>query len=153
IIKLEDFTGTGEIVFFSRQMLDYRKFGQEGLAILVRGIYKLNARGEIRFNIGTIQLLEEVKGTMIGGLTLTLPIDALKGDAMTIICDRMKAENKHSEKINTEKSIEGKLNLCIFDPEINRSVNLASGLRIALDRKLMEDLDSIPDITYKVQPA
>ncbi len=143
IIKLEDFTATHEIVFFNRQLLELRKFGQEGLAILVRGVYRLNARGELRFNIGTIELLEEVKGTMIGGITVTLALDSLKGEAMEIINDKIKSAKKG----------DCKLNLRIFDPEINRSVNLASGMRIELDRKLVEALDSIPDISYQVQTA
>ncbi|MDE6331766.1 MAG: hypothetical protein K2L80_04115, partial [Muribaculaceae bacterium] len=143
IIKLEDFTGTHEVVFFNRQLLDFRKFGQEGLPLLIRGVYRRNARGEIRFNIGTIELLEEVKGTMINGLTVTLALDSLKGEAMDILND----------KIKSAKNGDCKLNLRIFDPEINRSVNLASGVRIELDRKLVEDLDGIPDVSYQVQTA
>lgn len=143
IIKLEDFTGTHEIVFFSRQLIEFRKFGQEGLAILVRGVYRKNAKGDLRFNIGTIELLEEVKGTLISGITVNLALDSLKGEAMEIL----------NNKIKSAKKGDGKLNLRIFDPEINRSVTLASNARITLDRELMENLDSLSDITYTIQTA
>ena len=80
-----------------------------------------------------------------------------KNNGIQIILDNKMSFNElktaFENKIKSAKKGDCKLNLRIFDPEINRSVNLASGMRIELDRKLVEALDSIPDISYQVQTA
>lgn len=144
-LKIEDFTGTTEVVMFGRQLLELHHFGKEGLPLLIRGTYRNNRKGELKLNIGSIQLLEEVKGQLIKGITIDLDLDNLRGEAVDAIADKI----AQAQAGGTESS---SLSLRVFDPEINRRVRFSSGQKIRLDRSLIEALDA-SETPFQIHPA
>jgi DNA polymerase-3 subunit alpha len=66
IIKIEDYSGSHEFRLFRQQFIDYAKYGQTGVAVFIRGMYQKNRYNDnIQFNITSMQLLENVKGTLM----------------------------------------------------------------------------------------
>ena len=74
ILKIEDYSGSFEFMLFGNRFVDYQKFGVPGLAIVVRGAYEKGYRDTDppRFNVRSIDLLEDLKGKMVKNLVITL---------------------------------------------------------------------------------
>ena len=62
IIKIEDFTGSGEIALFGKDYVDYSKFGKRGMYLLIKArVEDRYNSGRLSLSIGAIQLLQEEK--------------------------------------------------------------------------------------------
>ncbi len=72
ILKIEDYSGSFEFMLFGNKFVDYQKFGVPGYAIVVKGAYERGYGDNIRFNVRTIDLLENLKGKMVNNLVITL---------------------------------------------------------------------------------
>jgi len=78
IIKIEDFTGSGEIALFGANYINYSKYGKPGMYLLVKGrIEDPYNSGRLSLSIGSINLLQEVKENLIEKICITLPIHDL----------------------------------------------------------------------------
>ena len=137
ILKIEDYSGSFEFMLFGNKFVDYKKYGELGLAIVVRGAYEKGYGDNIRFNVRSIDLLENLKGKMVKNLVVTLRdsdlsnVDFLKtnlGVAGDNCCDlyfRMK------------------------DQISGNYVMLRSRKHIAVDKHLMESLREA-DVKFEV---
>ena len=74
ILKIEDYSGSFECMLFGNKFVDYQKFGIPGFAIVLRGAYEKGYRDTDppRFNVRTIDLLENLKGKMVNNLVISL---------------------------------------------------------------------------------
>ncbi len=77
ILKIEDYSGSFEFMLFGNKFVDYQKFGVSGLAIVVRGAYEKGYGDNIRFNVKSIDLLENLKGKMLKNLVININDDDL----------------------------------------------------------------------------
>ena len=69
ILKIEDFTGSGEIPLFGQDYINYNKYGIKGNAIIVTYTYKKGKYNDkVYMTISGIQSLEEVQGTAISAI-------------------------------------------------------------------------------------
>ncbi len=133
VMRIEDFSGSYEIRLFNRQIIDFGKYGVIGLPIMVTAKYQKRYNGELSLTVVNVQMLEDVSTDLVKGITLNLTIDQVSNQ----LADLLK-EHKESAKTSL-----GSLNLCIFDPAINRSVQLQSGVRIPINRKLVDMLHEL----------
>lgn len=141
ILKMEDYTGSTDFMLFGQQYIDFAKYGQPGTPILVTGKYqKRYKNSELKFNIISIRLLQDVKGQLINGITIKLRKDQINQTVHDIL----------NEHIKSTTEGRGVLNFNIFDPEINRTVKLSSSIKIPLNRELVEKLDSM-SIEYTIE--
>ena len=140
IITLEDYSGSTEIRLFGQKYIDFAKYGRVGTPIMV------TVRAESRFNkppeftVVNIRLLNDVRGRLITGVTISLPREAITSTFTNILRDRF-------EDTATDAG-RGHLTFRIFDPDANRWLRMTSSHRIPMDRKLVTLLDSVPDIDY-----
>ena len=133
-LKIEDFTGTTELMLFGQDFINYGNYGKPGTPIFVRGQYQRGYKGDIRFKVSSIQLLNDVKGKLIKGLTINLDRNDIN-DTLTAVLEELTA-------VPNENS--GELNLRIHDPDTNRGVLLSSALRIPISRdtvNVLQDMD------------
>ena len=72
ILKIEDYSGSFEFMLFGNKFVDYQKFGVLGLAIVIRGAYEKGYSDNVRFNVHSIDLLENLKGKMVKNLIISL---------------------------------------------------------------------------------
>ena len=72
ILKIEDYSGSFEFMLFGNKFVDYQKYGVPGLAIVVKGAYEKGYGDNVRFNVRTIDLLENMKGKMLKNLVIYL---------------------------------------------------------------------------------
>lgn len=140
ILKIEDYTGTKELRMFGQTLVDFGRFGIPGMPILITGRYQRRFKtSDIEFTIVNIRLLEEVKGSLIQNITINLTREMVNSTIHGIIQEAIKSTTENR----------GHLYFKIFDPGINRSIKLASGIKIPINRKLVEDLSDL-NIEFKI---
>lgn len=144
-IKIEDYSGATELVAFGKNLIEIEKYCQEGYAVAVRGVYRKNAKGEMKFNIGSLTLLEDVKGKLIKGITLKMSVDSIKSGLRDMITDKAIGQNDNRPS--------GSLAFIVYDPKINRDVRLASNIRIPVEKDFVENLKRYDDIEVMVEHA
>ena len=141
ILKVEDYTGSAEFMLFGNTFINFHMYGVPGTPILITGKFERRFQNsDIRFNIYNIRLLQDVKGTMIKGITIDMPTSGI-GPKTTGLLKMF---------INDKADVRGTLNFRIFDPEINRAINLTSTHSIALNRELMTMLTD-EEIAFTVE--
>ncbi len=79
IVKMEDFTGSGELAMFGKDWLDFHNCFIEGASLFIRASmvpsqWKPN---EFMMQIKTVELLSEVKDSLVEKITLTVPLESM----------------------------------------------------------------------------
>ncbi|MDE6043023.1 MAG: DNA polymerase III subunit alpha, partial [Muribaculaceae bacterium] len=89
IVKIEDFTGTTEIVLFGRNIYEYGHLCQPGTPVFVTGTYSKGRYGgdEVRFRLDSVRLLDDIKGSMVDGVVLKVADDMLTPQFAGILND------------------------------------------------------------------
>ncbi len=141
IVKIEDFTGTTEIVLFGRNIYEYGHLCQPGTPVFVTGTYSKGRFGgdEVRFRLDSVRLLDDIKGTMVDGVVLKVADDMLTPQFAGILNDIA----GHSQENP------GTLSFDIFSPRYNRHITMRSNRRIPLTRATLQALEN-NDIDYEV---
>lgn len=136
IITMEDYTGSTEIRLFGQKYIDFAKYGREGtpVVVTVRAESRYNKPPE--FSVVNMRLLNDVKGKLISGVTVSMTRDAITPTLTDVIRDQFESRNSDAGK--------GHLTFRIFDPDANRWLRMSSAKRIPMDRQLVNILDSLP---------
>ena len=137
IMKIEDYSGSFEFMLFGNKFVDYQKYGVAGLAIVVRGAYERGYGDNVRFNVRSIDLLENLKGKMVKNLVITL-----NDDDLTLV-DFLKPY------INVQGDNRCDLYFRLKDTLSGHYVMLRSKKRISVSKHLMDDLNEA-GIRYKI---
>ncbi len=132
-IKLEDFSGSAELMLFGKDFINFGNFGRPGTPIYVVGRYTKGFNGEMRFQIEKIDLLDEVKGRLLQSITIDLERENINDTFTKIIQDQMKLKDLTTVALNIK----------VRDSEANRSVTLSSTDRIPIDKKLLSLLNEL----------
>jgi len=85
IIKLEDFTGSGEIALFGDDYIKFGVFGKKGLRLLVNAgveAYRWND-SKLELKIASIRLLQDAQDNLIREIKLTIPIGKINQQIIT----------------------------------------------------------------------
>lgn len=141
ILKVEDYTGTTELRLFGQQLIDFGGYGQPGTPILVKCRYRRRFKdSDLSFDVANIQLLENVKGHLIKGITISVD-DNHAGEALYKIL-----EDYMTPKGQTGSTLDFQLT----NRQIKRSVRLTSSRRIDISRPLLDALNDI-EIPFVIQ--
>ena len=139
-LKIEDYSGSTEMRLFGQDFIDYGKYGVIGTPLLIHGRYGRRFRNsDVRFQITGIKLLEEAKGQLVNGITININADKVTENFHGIINDMIKSSTTNR----------GDLFLRVRDTELNRSVKLASGVKIPITKNLLDTLDEM-EMDYEV---
>ena len=128
ILKIEDYSGSFEFMLFGNKFVDYQKFGVPGFAIVVRGAYEKGFKDNVRFNVRSIDLLDNLKGKMVKNLVITLRDDDLGNVEFLKPYLGSKGDNQCDLYFRMKDQVSGNY------------VMLRSKKLIAVDKRLMESL-------------
>ncbi len=132
-LKIEDYSGSEEFMMFGQTYINFHNFGVPGTPIVITGKYERRFRdSELRFNILSIRLMSQVAGQLVRSITINLPREKATDNFCRVLADHAADENA--------KDL-GNLYLNLYDPAINRSVRLAAGRKIPINRRLVELLE------------
>ena len=133
IIKLEDFSGTTEIIMFEEQMREYGHHVAVGRPVLVRGVYKANRfNGELRFNITSIRPLDDFKGKMVQELNVNLTRSQCHSEISDMILGQLNEGEGQPVTLNflIDTQLEGR----------TQKLKLSSGKHIRVNRQFLKKL-------------
>ncbi|MDR1330870.1 MAG: DNA polymerase III subunit alpha [Tannerella sp.] len=76
IIKIEDFTGSGEIPLFGNNYIEYSKYGKLGMYLLINATVQARQwqDAKLELQIKSIRLLQDVKDSLISRISISMPI-------------------------------------------------------------------------------
>ena len=151
-IKVEDFTGVHEFALFGRDYYTYAPYCEVGTKLLIRGSYgrRFNSP-ELRFNISSIQPLEDVRGKLCSGLTLRLAPEQLDDTLHGIIADAIRKGGQRTDTSTASDTATtaGTLTVKLLEPRSRRWLTLTSQQRIILSRQLTDTLKEM-EVEYSV---
>ena len=137
IIKIEDYSGSFEFMLFGNKFVDYQKFGVPGYAVVVRGAYERGYGDNIRFNVKSIDLLENMKGKMLKNLVISLRDTDLRNVEFLKQYHGAQGDNRCDLYFRMQDQVSGNY------------VMLRSKQPIAVDKRLLETLREA-HISFKV---
>ena len=137
ILKIEDYSGSFDFMLFGNKFVDYQKYGVPGFAIVVRGAYEKGFGDAVRFNVKSIDLLENLKGKMLNNIVITLRDDKLNH------VDFLK------KNLGSDGDNRCDLYFRMKDQVSGNYVMLRSKRLISVDKRLMEALREA-EIEFKV---
>lgn len=142
ILKVEDFTGSGEIALFGENYVEYSKYGKVGMYLLINGKMEPRRYNDkiFDFRIASIKLLPDEKDKLIENISITIPIhdldEAMINELYTLI------------KKNPGKSL---LYFKVVDGTNNISLNLFSrNTKLNVTRELVDYLKESDCIDFKI---
>ena len=146
VAKIEDFSGSAEVVLFSEQMMQFGHMLVEGNPVWVTGAYKANRfSGELRFNVTSIVPLDNVKGKRVNTIRITIPYsECNEANTATILeqtidANRQSDDQRMALEFLIDTGLEGR----------DRKLKLVSGKHINVNRKFLKSLEE-QDIVFDV---
>lgn len=142
ILRIEDFTGSGEIPLFGDDYINFSKYGRPGLYVFVRG--RVQGRkydaNQMELKINSIHLLPDIKDTLVEKITITLPLH----DMNTQMVEELSTLTKN----NPGNSL---LYFEVVDGERNMKVDLFSrSYKINVKQELIDYLIENESFVFKV---
>lgn len=142
IIKIEDFTGSGEIALFGDDYINFGRYGRKGLYVFVRG--RVQPRrfdaNQFELKINSIQLLPDVKDQLVEKIKISLPLHDLNNQIVDELSMLIKA-NSGSSLLYFE----------VVDGERNMRVDLfARGLKVDVTKELIDYLETNENIVFRI---
>ena len=142
IVKIEDYSGSAEVPFWRNDWAVYQGFLQEKSFVFIHAKVDQNRWKpellELKFS--KVELLSEVKDSVIHKFTVTLPLDIINEpfvDGFTEICQKCPG--------NADLFIK------ILDSDMNLCVDMMSHpVKVAVDRQLISYLEQFEDVSYGI---
>lgn len=143
ILKVQDYTGAAEFMLFGQDYIDYHNYGVPGTPIYIRGTFgRRFQNSDIRFRVNSIRLLQELKGQIVGGITINVSANTLNETLHGVL----------SEHARSGTSDMGTLRFKVTDPETGRNVVLDTSVRIPVNKELVEKLENL-EVDFNIDRA
>ena len=143
ILKLEDFTGNGEIPLFGNDYIEFSKYCKDGLVLLINASVQPRRwnENELDFKIGMIQTLDiKESDKLVEKIRITLPIHDLDEPLINELSVLIKN--------NPGNSL---LYFKVMDGEHNVSLDLFSqNVRFRITRELVDFLRENENVDFKI---
>lgn len=142
IIKVEDFTGSGELALFGDDYVNFGKYGRPGLYLFIKGRVQTRRfnENEWELKINSIDLLPNVKDKLIEKITITLPLHEMNKQ----IVDELSLLTKN----NPGNSL---LYFEVVDGEKNMRVDLFSrSIKVDVKKELIDYITDSENLLFKI---
>ena len=150
IVRIEDETGSTEFRLFGDDVFKLGQYCVPMTPVMVTCRFQRRFRdSDIELKPVNIQLLSNVKGHLIKGITLDVTPDAMNDALLSILKEQMKPKMRNASDDGAPQDSVGFLSFRVYDPAISRSVSLTSSLRIPINRRLLDSLRDL-EIPYSV---
>nr|MBA3900919.1 DNA polymerase III subunit alpha [Bacteroidota bacterium] len=145
LLSMEDYSGSFQFALFGDDYINFRKYMIDNYFLFIKGKVQSRRWGnpeDVEFKIGTIQLLPDIKETLVKGLNLNI--------ALSDLTEELIGKIENLAKNNVGKC---RLNFTIYDrTESNLSVEMPSkNVSVDLNKEFLEKIKALKtvDITLK----
>ena len=141
IVKMEDYSGGGELALFGKDWLDFHNCFIEGASLFIRAKVVPNQwkANEFNLQIKTIDLLADVKDKLIERITLSVSLDKLSTDMVQDLSEILKECPGNAE-----------LFINIHSADNMKARLFSRKTKISVQKPLMHFLNEHPEIQFKV---
>ena len=142
ITKLEDFTGTYEIALFGDDWMRFNNYMKEGYFLFIKGRIAPRKFGpdQYEFKVGTIELLPDVKDTLVQKITIEAQLDALNDE---VVNELVLLVQEHPGRTD--------LHFNIKDSEGNYRTELKSkSTKVSVHKDLINYIKNCEGLEYKI---
>ena len=142
IVKIEDFSGSGEIPLFGDNFINYGKYCRIGMYLYITASLEPRKFNEavLDFRINSIQLLQDEKDKLIEKITIDVPIHDLDEPMINELSVLIKSNPGQSA-----------LYFKVVDGENNVNLNLFSNnIRLTVSRDLVDFLNDNDSLSFKI---
>ena len=142
IVKMEDYSGQGELALFGKDWSSFQNYFNEGNALYITGSVQTPPWDPSRFEfkIGGVEFLADVKEKDISKLTISAKVNDL--DDMTCN-DLLKCLQSHQGK--------SALFIKLYDESSQGVINLkASAINVDVCSEVIRFLDNCPELHYQI---
>ncbi len=143
IVKLEDFSGSGELALFGDDWGRWSGYLVAGTSVLIRGRVepKRFRNDEFELRIGRIDFLSDVKDTSINRITLHVKSGLLTEQTAHDVASMLSRADEGSTSVFFSFDVPGQTAPLKMQ---------APSLHINIDRHLIEYIGSLPELTYSL---
>ena len=142
IVKIEDFSGAAEFPFFGDDWIKKSSYFVPGTFLYITGSCQPKRwdQNSLEFSVNSIQLLPDVKESIVKSLTITFEVMSFTQEIYEHLVDYVENHPGNS-----------KLQFCIKDVENEFSLELVSKKHnITVEQELIDYIKSLPNIEYKL---
>lgn len=141
-VKIEDFTGTGEISFWGDDWVKWRNYFKENMFLLLKGrIQQKQYRQENEIKVLDIKLLSEESDKLINKITIEVPINMINGALISDISNMIDNNPGNAELL-----------FKIYDiSKQNLNITMkSSSKKISVNKQLIDFLSIDKGLQYKI---
>ncbi len=145
IVKIEDYSGSGEIAFFGNDWIKWNNYLHEGYFLYIKAkcVPKQYRPNEMELKVSSIELLPDIKDSLINNLTIITPLESIDEEFINNFTSIVNKNPGNTELYFRIKDLEGNISLCL----------MAKKAKVSIKKELMSYLDSRPGLEYKFNEA
>ena len=142
IAKLEDFTGTFEVALFGDDWMRFSNYMKEGYFLYIRGRVAPRKYGPDTYElkIGTIELLPDVKDTLLQSLTIYIQLEFLDEEIVNDLYTMMREHPGKTEVLFMVRAQETR----------HRADLKSRSMRISVEKDLINYIKNCQGLDYKI---
>ena len=140
--KVEDYSGSHEFTFYDKDWIEKKNYFVPGMFLYMKGRCQAKRwnKEEYEIVINKIDLLSDIKDSIIEKLTISMPVSSITEDFIAELMDNV---DKNPGKVD--------LYFQIYDDDHETNVMLTSRKKkISVQRKIIDFLSDKPSINYKI---
>ena len=140
VVKMEDYNESGEFALFSTEWLQYKHFFVEGVSLFIRAKFQPSRWDPARknFTIVSVELLADVKDTMIERITINVPLDQLTVNLVEDLSE-----------ITRENPGKAELIFNVYTSDMQACL-LSKKTKISVQRSLVNYLNDHDELSYRI---
>ncbi len=143
VLKVEDYSGSKELMLFGNDFPEFRKYGYNGMYLLIMGKFQPRrfTPNEFEFKIGKIELLSDAKQRLEESITIGIPIEMLGPTMIDTLDSLIKKDQESKTRLFFE----------VLDPQTQHKVKLYSRTyNVSIDKKLINYINDTDGLYYKI---
>jgi len=141
IVRIEDYSGTGEIPLFGQDWLMFKNSFLDGISLFIHAKVqpKKWAQDQLELSLKTVQLMSDVKDDLITSITLNIPLDSLTNEFVEDLVELVQ-----------ESPGKADMYFNVFVNENTKARLFSRNMKISVQKKLMNYISTIPEIEFKI---
>lgn len=143
VLKLEDYSGSHELALFGNDFAEYRKYGYNGMYLLIQGKYqpKRFDPSNFEFKIGTVELLPDAKDRLLESITICIPLQEIASNMVGTLNSMIVSDRKSKLDLYFE----------VFDVTTNYRVRfMANSRKVSVNKELIAFIKENETLSFKI---
>ncbi len=143
VLKVEDYSGSKELMLFGNDFPEFRKYGYNGMYLLIMGKFQPRRfnPNEFEFKIGKIELLSDAKQRLEESITIGIPVEMVSSTLIQTLDSIIKKDQESKTRLFFE----------VLDTKTQHKVKLYSRTyNVSINKNLINFINDTEGLYYKI---